>query len=359
MWWRYGEGTKAREHAPPHSTTEEPTEVDVPKHSNLGWKGWTSNDEHIDIKISEGTGQKDAPFCVQYEEFQEQCTKFGFTGGLLGLFRPYTALLEFCHSPPGSRKPRYMELVMANYENDAFIAFLRCDLTGRTTKCILFVKTFDYQPRLSAHDVYSWLNEHGTALSQHPLQLLSSILAMVQSRSCKQDELRRDLNDLESELGVTKEKEVLLQHGYSEESIEFLTINQTLVSLSKKVANCRVSATTIITHTHAMRRALKSQPMDVPSYELQTTNAELFATETRSQMDLKVIMMAETMLQTLSAVLYRRISKRDSDSMVTIAVVTTLFLPYLPLEESKEEFRRVEAGGKSVEAGGKIVWSTG
>jgi len=56
-------------------------------------------------------------------------------------------------------------------------------------------------------------------------------------------------------------------------------------------------------------------------------NAELFATETRSEMDMKVITMAETMLQTLSAVLYHRISKRDPNSLITIAAVATVFLP--------------------------------
>ncbi len=53
----------------------------------------------------------------------------------------------------------------------------------------------------------------------------------------------------------------------------------------------------------------------------------IHATIIRAELYLRHVKMAQTSLQSLSAVLYNRINKQDTDSMKTIAVVTLVFLP--------------------------------
>ena len=327
MWWRFGEDRKSQQHPHPETSAAR----DLPSDSHVGWLTWRTDNGDIQVAISEGTGQKDSPFCVRYQEFRNKCNSFGFTTEILGLFRPYSALAEFHYPPLGLGRPTHMEVIIANYENDAFTAFLRRDLSKMATRCILFVKTADYERRLSSNDAYQWLNQHKQALGQYPLQLISSILAMVQSRSRKQERLRRDINDLEARLGVTAEQQGLLRRGYSEESVEFVELNADMVTQAKVIADCRVSATTIINHTCAVRRAMGPcrQSKRVRREELRAVNTDLISVETRAEMDLKMVIMAETMVQTLLAALYHRVSKRDSESMKTIAVVTTVFLPII------------------------------
>jgi len=142
---------------------------------------------------------------------------------------------------------------------------------------------------------------------------------------------------MESRLGVTRHGEYLKQIGYPDIDYDFALLNADLAGISKKVADSVLSASTILEHAKCLQRlvsvceeyeTVKLPGQNQPASQLLSEQREeIQATILRSELYLKHMQMAQSLLQSLTAVLYNRISKQDTDSMKTIAVVTLVFLP--------------------------------
>lgn len=103
------------------------------------------------------------------------------------------------------------------------------------------------------------------------------------------------------------------------------------------VADNEMSAATILEHAKALQRIVRICEMyEKPSRSRQDTDIlsitseqqeEIQSTITRAELYLKHMKFMQDVLQSLTAVLYNRISKNDTRSMKTIAVVTLFVLP--------------------------------
>jgi len=145
---------------------------------------------------------------------------------------------------------------MAAYENDAFFCLFRYDIKMKIAKCLLFVKLGDYSERrlMRISDVREWLESHKQTLDRHPLMVLNAILGVMQSRAHEYIEWRIKLNNMESQLGVTKYAEALREGRYEEISHDFELLNADIAGLSKRAANNALSASTILEHAKALQR---------------------------------------------------------------------------------------------------------
>jgi Mg2+ and Co2+ transporter CorA len=118
---------------------------------------------------------------------------------------------------------------------------------------------------------------------------------------------------------------------------DFALLNADLAGLAKKLADTELSASTILEHAKAFKRLIEiceEYEETKTCRQSQSTRPivseqkeEIQATIIRAELYLRNMKMAQDSLQSLSAVLYNRINKQDTDSMKTIAVVTLVFLP--------------------------------
>ncbi|KUJ14471.1 uncharacterized protein LY89DRAFT_736505 [Mollisia scopiformis] len=302
---------------------------------------WTRAPQGQNIMIGEGSGQNSSPFSMTAQVFTRKCSEIGFSQPFLDKLISRAPLFEYRFVFPGPTdptatavSPTHLEVAMANFENDSFFCLFRYGLIDRRSHCLLFLKTGDYLKKdlLKATDFIPWLDNNQEVLQRHPMLILNVILAFIQGREYEFVEWRMDLYDMESRLGVTRDGTYLNSSGYASIDHDFRLLNADIAGFVKKVADTELSASTVLEHAKSVQRLmgicedLQSSPNNQLRI-LSEQREELQATIIRAELYLKHMKMARDVLQSLTAVLYNRISKQDTDSMKTIAVVTLVFLP--------------------------------
>ena len=293
--------------------------------------------------VGEGSGQISSPFSVTAQVFSRKCSEIGFSRPFLDKLVSRSSLFEYRFVFPGptdstatALSPSHLEVAMANYENDSFFCLVRYELVDRKSDCLLFLKTGDHLKKnlIKAADFIPWLDNGQEILQRHPLLILNMILAFIQDRAHEFLRWRLELNDMESRLGVTREGSYLRSSGYAAIDHDFALLNADLAGIAKKVADTELSASTVHEHAKSIQRLTgicedlqsSSNNHSVPRI-FSEQREEIQSTIIRAELYLKHIKMSQDVLQSLTAVLYNRISKQDTDSMKTIAVVTLVFLP--------------------------------
>jgi hypothetical protein len=139
---------------------------------------------------------------------------------------------------------------------------------------------------------------------------------------------------MESRLGVTRDGSYLRSSGYAAIDHDFTLLNADLAGIVKKAADTELSASTVHEHAKCIQRLIGiCEDLETPSNNnsvpriFSVQREEIQSTIIRAELYLKHMKMTKDVLQSLTAVLYNRISKQDTDSMKTIAVVTLVFLP--------------------------------
>ena len=310
-------------------------------------QSWSS--PNVEVFIGEDSGQYVSPFSISSLDFVEKCQSLAFSPQLLRRLQDHGSLFEHVFHfaqdsdtpPPSSHvdTPTHLEILMTNYENDAFLCLFRYDVKRRAAKCLLFVKSGDYaeRPLMRMSDVREWLEAHRQTLDRNPLMVLNAILGLVQSRVHEFVEWRIQLNNMESRLGVTEYAEALREGRYEAISHDFELLNADVARLSKRAADNALSAAIILEHAKALQRLVTMcDEFELPGEErrdhrrsraLLEQREEIQSTITRAELYLQFTKMIQVVLQSQTAILYNRINKQDSQSMKTIAVVTLLFLP--------------------------------
>ncbi|KAH8649467.1 hypothetical protein BGZ60DRAFT_422391 [Tricladium varicosporioides] len=302
-----------------------------------------------DLWIGEGSGQLFSPFSVKAEQFKLRCGQIGFSQEILQKLLSKAPMFEynfvFASLPitdpnysSSSKIPTHLEIAVATFENDSFFALLRYDIKSRHTNGVVFIKSMDYlkKDEVFAMDLKKWIDRRKCFVRRHPLMILSLIFSFIQYRANCYPQWRLRLYNLESRLGITRDGERLKAGGYQPIDYDFTLLNADLAAVAKKVADSELSASTLLEHAKAFDRLVGLCEDFEGSYTVgvipsisnfSEQREELHATIVRSELQLKHLRMAASVLQSHEAVLYNRISKHDTDSMKTIAVVTLVFLP--------------------------------
>ncbi|MCJ1239318.1 hypothetical protein MMC14_007312 [Varicellaria rhodocarpa] len=330
-----------------------PVEVAIQGFNHLFSWGSTSlqswSSPQVEVVIGEGSGQYVSPFSISALDFAEKCLNFDFSPKLLKRLQDHGSLFEHVFrfaqesgtSQPSSfvDAPTHLEILMTNYENDAFFCLFRYSIKTKKAKCLLFIKSGDYseRPLIRMSDVREWLEAYRQTLDQNPLMVLNAILGLVQSRAHEFVEWRIQLNNMESRLGVTEYAEALREGRYEAISHDFELLNADVARLSKRVADNALSAATILEHAKALQRLVAiCDEFELSAGEtrdhrgsrtLLEQREETQSTIARAELYLQFTKMIQVVLQSQTAILYNRVNKQDSQSMKTIAVVTLLFLP--------------------------------
>jgi Mg2+ and Co2+ transporter CorA len=299
---------------------------------------------NLQDSIGEGSGQLSAAFSIGSQRFCSLCAEIGFSQSFLQKVVAKAPMLEYGFDFPElaneSTPPSHLELAMSTFENDSFFCLLRYGLKKNKSKVLLFLKARDYlrrnRPLLPQH-LIAWFDSHRTTLHRYPLMILNSLLDFIQHEAHQYVRWRLELYSLESRLGVTRDGDALTLGGYAEVDHDFALLNADLAGLAKKLADTELSASTILEHAKALQRivgyceeyeALNARAQSSSAKRIFSENKEeIQATIIRAELYLRHVKMAQISLQSLSAVLYNRINKQDTDSMKTIAVVTLVFLP--------------------------------
>ena len=295
------------------------------------------------VMVGEGAGQNSSPFSVTAQVFSHKCSEIGFSRPFLDKLVSRSALFEYRFVFPGSTdsiatalSPSHLEIAMATYENDAFFCLFRYGLVDRKSDCLLFLKTGNHLKKnlIEAADFIPWLDNDQEILQRHPLLILNVILVFIQDRAHDFLRWRLELNDMESRLGVTRDGSYLRSSGYAAIDHDFTLLNADLAGIVKKAADTELSASTVHEHAKSIQRLIGiCEDLETPSNNnsvpriFSVQREEIQSTIIRAELYLKHMKMTKDVLQSLTAVLYNRISKQDTDSMKTIAVVTLVFLP--------------------------------
>jgi hypothetical protein len=305
---------------------------------------WT-RPQSQNVMVGEGSGQNSSPFSVTAQVFSRKCSEIGFSQPFLDKLVSRSSLFEYNFvfaGPTASTtialSPTHLEVAMANYENDSFFCLVRYDLVDRKSDCLLFLKTGDYlkQNLVKAADFISWLDNDQEILQRHPLLILNVVLAFIQNRAHEFTRWRLELYDMESRLGVTRDGNYLRSSGYAAIDHDFTLLNADLAGIVKKVADTELSASTVHEHAKSIQRLVEiCEDLQSSGWANNSSVQRIFceqreeiqSTIIRAELYLKHMKMTRDVLQSLTAVLYNRISKQDTDSMKTIAVVTLVFLP--------------------------------
>jgi hypothetical protein len=309
---------------------------------------WTpSLTARLEVKIGTGSGQIAAPFSITRLHFDDLCQEYQFCPAFLGKVIRKASFFEHHfgggHATlEGSSAPTHLEMALAVYEIDAFMCLLRYDIGNmapKSVRCLLFVKRSDPRklPLPVLHNIRSWFGNHRELLERYPLLVVNVILSFMQARAHEYVRGRQGLNDIEARLGVTHHLSRLRRSGYADVSYDFEALNADLAGLSKRVANNELSATTILEHAKALQRIVQiCEALEKPSRLSKDTawlsqtseqQEEIQSTIIRAELYLKHTKMMQDAVQSLTAALYNRISKNDTRSMKTIAVVTLFILP--------------------------------
>jgi hypothetical protein len=304
-------------------------------------RSWTCS-PHLQVFLGEGSGQLSTPFRIRSQQFISICTEFGFSQDFFNTLVAKAPLFEYkfvfqqAENPAAVREssPTHLELAMATYEIDGVFCLLRYNISERSSKVLIFSKTMDSirkRPFLNS-ELIIWFNKNEAILQRNSVLILNVLLEFVQFRAHQYVQLRLELYNLEARLGVTRHGQYLKRKGYAEVDHDFTLLNADLAEFAKKVAETELSAAVLLDHAKGVQRLVgicedlnaDGQASQRPFSE---QREEIHATIIRAELFLKNMKMAQDILQSFSAVLYNRMSKQDTDSMKTIAVVTLVFLP--------------------------------
>lgn len=301
---------------------------------------WTPGNDNLEISIGYGSGQRQSPFSTSLNDFVKSCVSAKFRAPFLRKLTGRCSMFE-SHFTFGAAvdksSPTALEIGMSNYENDSFTLLLRYDIPTNRVRAILFLKLEDTlrgkrSGITTIKDLTNFLDQQASTFRGQPILIANSILTFIQHYSATDYVTwRYDLYDLESKLGVTPRATVFQNAGYDGVSFDYDTLNARLAWLSARAADTTLSASTLQEHASALLRLSDSLDNDDDGKESKTKislrHEEIQSTITRANLYLNNAVMVDAALNSMRAVLYNRITKHDSNSMKTIAVVTLFFLP--------------------------------
>ncbi|KAJ9666403.1 hypothetical protein H2201_003591 [Coniosporium apollinis] len=264
-------------------------------------------------------------------------------------FNFFSANLAVNANSGSTDRPTHLEFAAGNYEYDAFLLLLRHkrgDSSSASTKCLRFLKEYDQLKHTPLHlaAVRAYLQEHENILTRHPLLIINVVLSMLQARAQEYVRWRQELYSIEARLGITRNLDGLRRSLYPDVDYDFTGLNADLAGIARMIIDNELSASTILEHAEALQRVVaicekyeraaavpaRNSPAGAAWEESFVTSEqfeEINSTITRAKLCLKHVKMTQDVLQSLTAALYNRINKQDTQSMETIAVVTLLFLP--------------------------------
>ncbi|KAK4189465.1 hypothetical protein QBC35DRAFT_493265 [Podospora australis] len=289
------------------------------------------SDQIVEAWIGTGSGQFQAPLSTTRQDFIELVGKADFSPAFLKRLVNRCSLFEHRFSST-RRKDKILELGMSTYENDAFTLLLRYNISQKSLKAIIFLK----QPRdgVNLLDQFTeFLDLHVDEIRDNPLLLPVYLLSFFQLQSVTDyPKWRADLYALESELGVTVRKAAFERAGYDGVSSNYDELNARVAWLSAIAADATLSVSTTLSHAQGLLRIAELVGTNNENDKngddlLHPLQEEIRSTILRAELYLKNAAMVDTNLQSMRAVLFNKITKRDTDSMKTIAVVTLFFLP--------------------------------
>jgi len=294
----------------------------------------------IEVAIGSGSGQDQAPFSVGLEEFVRECVDAGFSARFFTKLSGKRSMFEHHLTwDPKTKTASSLELAMANYENAGFSLLLRLDIRQKRARALTFVKLQDSgrseDTPLSLDQFEDYLRRNASSLEEAPFLIASTVLSFFQHELFRYVKWRQELYNMESRLGVTRDADILQSSGYATVSFDYDRLNADLAWLARRSAESTLSASTMLDHANGLLRlaeVCEAYSSDTSSSQdsLAKTSEmreEIQSTIQRAELFLKNMKMVDDVLQSLRAVLYNRISKHDSESMKTIAVVTLFFLP--------------------------------
>ena len=303
---------------------------------------WASGDGKLEISIGSGSGQGQSRFSISLDEFIKLCVKAEFSAPFLSKLIGRSSMFEYhftlddgaVTNTGTSTTPGILELAMSNYENDSFTILLRYDIKARSVRAIIFLKLLDplrgKRETITLGNFIGYLEQHASTLRKDPLLITNSVLSFYQHHlSIDYAKWRYDLYDMESKLGVTTRAVVFEKAGYDGVSFDYDTLNARLAWLSARAADTALSASTVLDQAKGLLRLARLLDDDQKdaTQKISSCLEEIQSTIMRAELYLGNSAMVDAALKNMRAVLYNRITKRDSDSMKTIAVVTLFFLP--------------------------------
>jgi hypothetical protein len=302
---------------------------------------WPTGRDKLKASIGSGSGQEQSRFSISPEEFVKSCVKAEFSAPFLSKLIGRCSMFEHHFTFDGavnetgkSTTAKALELGLSNYENDAFTVLLRYDMKLRSIHAIIFLKLRDAlrgeRETTAIESFIGYLEQHASTLQKDPMLITNCVLSFYQHHlSVDYAKWRYDLYDMESKLGVTTRAVVFEKAGYEGVSFDYDTLNARLAWLSARAADTALSASTVLDQAKALFRlaGLLDDNQKHSTEKISLRLEEVQSTITRAELYLRNSAMVDATLTSMRAVLYNRITKRDSDSMKTIAVVTLFFLP--------------------------------
>ncbi|KAK1760107.1 hypothetical protein QBC47DRAFT_408214 [Echria macrotheca] len=196
-----------------------------------------------------------------------------------------------------------LELAISTYENDSFTCLLRVDLEKKTGRALILLKPPQGSDSSGfAQGFVNWLEKDKETLNADPFLLANHVLSFYQYWSYSYVNWRKALYDMESQLGVTERAAVLEKTGYQTVSFDYDKLNQ----------------------ANALLRLAELLQSQASGNKISITTEEIRSTILRAELFLPNAAMVDRVSW---RVLYNRITKHDSNSLKTIAVVTLVFLP--------------------------------
>ncbi|KAK0619457.1 hypothetical protein B0T14DRAFT_519314 [Immersiella caudata] len=286
----------------------------------------------LEVAIGTGAGMKQSKFSITVSDFARECRDVGFSPEFLAKLGGKRSQFEhhFKFDDSGERLS-VLELGLSVYENDAFTCLLRVDLEQKTGKAIIFLKLGgslrDADTPLSVDHLLEWLKKSEAVLKRDPLLLVNCVLSFYQYQSYSYVNWRKDLYGMESRLGVTERATVYNDTGYQAISFDYDKLNIDLASISRRAAETTLVVSTTLQQATALLRLAQLTEGEAKEGKPSITTEEIHSTILRAELFLKNAAMVDGMVESMRAVLYNRMTKHDTNSMKTIAVVTLFFLP--------------------------------
>ncbi|KAH6982618.1 hypothetical protein EDB80DRAFT_863992 [Ilyonectria destructans] len=214
---------------------------------------------------------------------------------------------------------------MCTYEIGAFLLYLRYPLgreSSETAYGILFSQSGD------SNHVIGELEESHQLLVNHPILIANVMLQLFQTSTRDFATWVKILNGVEADLGISRGVKRLRDSGYTEESRNFDALIAEVATLSKQAAESELTASTALTLAKALQNTVEvCENLEGRGQGWSEQRHEIQSTITRAEMTLHSLKMSQAVLDSLSTALYNRITQTETRSMMTIAVVTLLFLP--------------------------------
>jgi hypothetical protein len=300
---------------------------------------WSPDSKNVDVSIGSGSGQEKSPFSVTLADFVKLCVKAEFSPpflrkliGRCSKFE-YHFTFEAADQPADPAIPKILELSMSNYENDSFTLLLRYDIETGHVRAVVFLKLHDplrgKKEAITIKNFTSYLDQQAPALRGDPFLIANCVLSFYQHHfSVDYAKWRADLYGVEAKLGVTERAAIFKNAGYEGVSFDYDTLNARVAWLAARAADTTLSASTLRDQASALLRLsdlLEDQRGS--KQKISQRREEIQSTILRADLYLRNSVMVDAALTSMRAVLYNRITKHDSNSMKTIAVVTLFFLP--------------------------------